>query len=844
MSAENQNVSVPLISEDSQSIIDIVSLLNEGKKEKKKKKKPREEYLISTGKPRVVKKPSIVAETASDLIRLGYDTPIKINNYFVDKGRIVDEQQKKLYLLLVKSKVKLGKFILSDELANTPVNIHLLCYDFNSKIITNDWLWLSLLYNRQIDSDILAGTSLTGDKLFQKLCRSATIKNVQIVSNSFKCKNDVEKGYYQDYYSDFACVGMDGLNKDEITKFVGESEKYGFEYRGLSLIAIGKEGKCVIYNKDENLSDEEIFKRIEACKVISIEERKPKLKEKIIDIKNTVVKFIDCTVKPEDFCPAFLRTDENVRYKFFVTASVDYNTLFDHFDAEVNEKGKLMFYANSWYWDNTESWFEFLMVYAITTKSKLSEVGKKSLVDICDFYYKYQDMILGWKKNQLFLQKIFDDFYTSFSSKINYDKAKSLLGKIREYIGFRNWLMKDESYNQILNWVNNLYFCDYIRNQFRKDVMEIADSMNDCLSDLIDNRGSTDSLIGPFKKVAEMIYYCCPNEVKHSGFVPCFPMIFSAGGFLGYLFEKNEARDVLAINLKKINNQQDNINQQTTKIVNAFGDVFENMERYRQNVVRANVLNVAAKENVDFDNKELEEIVEKILVEFVKNPTYNAELNKGIYNAVKTGAGLDNLIIQQKNFRNTIENYVLRKKNEINQVKRENDKIDDEIENLRQKKKENEEFINKNSISNKRSRSRESSVDESSTSGKTEYDMALINKGEITNWAKFNKLIQTKKHDTELAKLYSAILYMSGLYKDFNSFDPKTKPKMSVIELMKKYPIGPALFELIVTESGFPNATINDIQNWLKKNPEVKRKNIDYTDEKRLQSKYFDLLGM
>ena len=849
MSVENQAPLSRIVFDDEETIYDIVGMLNAEKVKKKKNKKPREEYLTSTGKPRVIKKPSIVAETASDLIRLGYKTPGKIAEYFSDKGRILDEQQKRLYLLLVKSKVSLGKFILSDDLANSPVHIYLLISDFKTKVISNDWLWLALAFSRAIDGETKNAGFLVGDQITEGIFRSALIKDVQMVSSSFKCKKDVEKGYYQDYLTNFACIGMDKMSRNDIKDVLQKGEKYEFKYYGYEFIARGQSGECVIYNKTDNLTEQTIEDRIKACKVVSIDERRPKLKEKIIEIKNDVVRFIGSTVKPEKFCPAFLRTDELVRYRFLITASLDYNDLFRYMDLSVTTHKKLIFYDNAWYWDNTESWFEFLTIYSITTQSKdLSREAKNKLVEYCDFYYRYQDFILALKKNQLALQRIYSDFYNSFTSKINYDKAKSLLKRVREYIGFRDFLMRDDSYAAVVSWVNSLNFCTFIKNQLRTDIMKIADSMLDCLADLIDNRSSTENLVGSFKRVAELIYYACPNEVKHSGFVPSFPLIFSAGGFLGYLFEKNEAKDVIALNLKKIENQVGNVNQKTEKIVNAFGDLFENMEQYRKNVIKANILKFADEEDVKFGKEELEKLIVDILSEFVKNEGYNNALNKGIYNAIKNGKSLDNLIVEQSGFVNYIKSQVAKKKSQINQIKRENNEIQERIDNLQQRKAENQNIIDNQlsgSFINVKRGKRDEDDTSSISSNYTETDLQVLNKGKFSNFERFNELLKTKKpEDPYLSKYYSAIAYMSGVYpKEFP--EATSNSKMTAKALKQKYPLRPAVFEVVVADSGIPDASYTEIKNWADKSPVLfKKQNTDYNDEnvlKRLMNTYFGM---
>lgn len=850
MSAENQAPLSRIVFDDEQSIYDIVSMLNAEKVKKKKNKKPKEEYLTSTGKPRILKRPSIVTETANDLIKLGYKTPGKIAEYFSDKGRILDDQQKRLYLLLVKSKVSLGKFVLSDDLANSPVHIYLLVSDFKTKVISNDWLWLALMFSRAIDSEAKNAGFLVGDQITEGIFRSAIVKDVQIVSSSFKCKKDVEKGYYQDYYTNFACVGMDKMSRNDIKEVLQNGEKYEFGYSGYDFIARGKSGECVIYSKGENLTEQAIEDRVKNCKVVSIDERKPKLKEKIIEIKNDVVRFISSTVKPEIFCPAFLRTDELVRYSFLVKASLDYNNLFRYMDLSVTTHKKLIFYDNAWYWDNTESWFEFLTVYTITTEVKgLSKEAKNKLIEYCDFYYKYQDFIIALKKNQLALQRIYQDFYNSFTSKINYDKAKSLLKRIREFIGFRDFLMRDESYPVIVSWINSLNFCTLIKNQLRPDIIKIADSLLDCLSDLIDNRSSTENLVGSFKRVAELIYYACPNEVKHSGFIPSFPMIFSAGGFMGYLFEKNEAKDVIAINLKKIENQVGNSNQKTEKIVNAFGDLFENMEQYRKNVIRANILKFAGEENVVFGKEELEKLIVDILSEFVKNEGYNNSLNKGIYNAIKSGKSLDNLIIEQPGFVNYIKSQVSKKKSQINQARRENNEIQEKIDSLEQKKAENQNFIDSQSGSgsfiNVKRGKRDEDDTSSVSSNYTESDLQVLNKGKFSNFERFNELVKSKKsEDPYLAKYYSAIAYMSGVYpKEFP--EATSNSKMTAKALKQKFPLRPAVFEVVIADSGLPDASYTEIKNWADKSPVLfKKQNTDYNDEnvlKRLINTYFGM---
>lgn len=872
-----------IIDDDDEEIQSIISLMTKEKEKKVKVKTPREEYLVSTGRRRVVKKPSVVAETASDLIRLNYKTPFEISNYFNSKGRIVDDQQKRLYYLLVKSKVSLGKFVLSDDLANSPVQAWLLWDNVKTKIISNDWLWLGLIYNRKITEESQNFGFFVQKNDLKKLFLRSDIKNVQIVSDSFRCKNDVEKGYYQDFYTNFACIGLDKLEKNKIREIVNDdNNRYGFRCNGYDFYANGSAGSCVIYLDDEKITKDVILKRIEGCRVISVNERKPRVKEKVIEIKNEVVKYVDCNVKPENFCPAFFRTENDVKYSFLFNISMNYNDMFDYLDEayENDQEKRLMFYGDSWYWTNTESWFDFLYVYIITTKINLRDEVKAAVIKVCDFYYKYSEMILSWKKNQLFLQKICQEFVTSFSSKINYDKAKSLLGKVREYIGFRNWLMKDKSYKEILGWINKLLFCNMIQNQFRDDVMLIADSMSECLSKLIDDRGGNDEddnkLVKEFKAVAELIYYCCPTENGSSAFHTAFPFLFSPGGFLGYMFSNVEATDVLADNLKKVSNRAENIAKKNDEAMDRFKDVFMNSDNIKKAIIKHNINELGKKEDVVFSNEELNAMTDKTLKDIMENQAFSKEFNERFFDVVKRNGNVNEMAIQNEDFIEAVKKQANEKKRNISQINADNANMRNTINNLENKINENNQIIQssvagssvqsgeekkrvplsqiKEYLGSGQSQPEESSVLSDDITMVSKSDAPTITSEELSdydikitsdsksNWSVFESLSNKSKNrkDPFLSAYYSTLVWLSGLYDKFTK--PELGFKISPIDLKKMYKLRPSLFDVISRDY---NISISDYKSVKDiKLPKNKIPGRNYSDVEYVKGRLNDHLGV
>jgi hypothetical protein len=687
-----------IVLDEEESIESIQSLLSSGKKEKKKKT-PKEEYLISTGKKRMKPKPSVIAETANDLIRLGYNTPEKISAYFTSKARIVDPQQQKLYLLLVKSKVSLGKFVLSDDLANRPFQLYLLVPNFITKVISNDWLWFALMYKRQIDAESTGAGPLQSQnmKWVKKMFEDAVVRSVQIMSNTFKCKEDVEKGYYQDYITNFACIGIDKKSDEEKTNLCNSDNIYKFKYNNYNFCAKGEKGECIIYIDSNNITNQNLLDQVKACKVISVKERKPTLKEKVIEMKNEAARYIECRCSPEKFCPAFLRTAENVRYYFYIVAILNYNLLFEYMDNDLAESGSIHYYENSWYWTTTESWFDFYYVYGITSRSA-SQEQKQEIVGRCDFYFKYQDYILAWKKHQLILQKIYQDFYMSFSTKINWDKANSLYDRIVDYIDFRDFLMFDEAYDKMLDWLKDLPFCKFIQNQFKKEIIAIADKLKDCLFLLVKKRGpnNAEELVKAFKEIGLMIYYACPNETNNSAYIPAFNMIVPSGAFLGYVFEgDNAVKNILAENLIRVANQGANIENRNDELMKKVENIMSDIDKYRRIVVDFNVKKIGENVGVNFNNEEIKAITTKVLQDLISPNSViaNREINNAIIAAVKNGQSLQNLSINKQSFVDFVKKFAVEKKQKIDEAAQENAKINSEINNLSSRRDQNTSII-------------------------------------------------------------------------------------------------------------------------------------------------------
>ena len=180
---------------------------------KKKKGKEKLEAIIASYNRSSKKNMSLMQKNFNEMAKLGYKTINDVTSFFTTRNVSLGTLSKKMYEALLKTKVdNLGCIRLSDTLANDPLYEYLFVDGFDTRLITNDRLWLNLLYYRSIKSRMEGE-----DKYTLELLRDSTISKVTVVSKPliFNGQDKMYRGYYQDFSGDFAVIGVELLNAEQ-----------------------------------------------------------------------------------------------------------------------------------------------------------------------------------------------------------------------------------------------------------------------------------------------------------------------------------------------------------------------------------------------------------------------------------------------------------------------------------------------------------------------------------------------------------------------------------------------------------------------------------------------------
>ena len=614
------------------------------KEKKKSKKELTEEFIMVSGRRRTKKPPSDVVIAVNDLIRQGFDTSEKISGYFsTKKTKKLNENAKRMYLALVNSKVYVENIRLTDTITNNPLHCFFHIPKFKTKTISNDVLWLNLLNKKAYQN--------SRDK---RLFDISSVYSVWFGSEVYRYDDEkVLKGYYQDFSENFAIIGANGLKLEEKYALLNQNE-FNFTYKDNKYIANGDNNACVIYME----SEKNIVKNlIENTVEISSNGNGFDMNEKKVELKEYSFKYVDCVVKPEIFCPAFLIMPKEREYSVTVKMNIDYNKFFKFLIDECKYGGTEV-YDYLIYWDTLNYFFDFIAVFIVTAKD-LSDSAKNKFKNWFNTYNELKPMIELWKSNQIKFQKIAYSFYHAFSGKINYDRLKFLLDKLDEYITDKNRLVLDQSYKRIRDFFNNLTNCQMIRNQFTDEVFGIADSMKKAIDNLI---AGGEDIIGNLRKVGTLIYRACLSSLGDENAKIAFPFSISVGVFLGDLwYGEDDKIDVFAQNIESY---QERVAKNEAKAERENEELLSKMDQLNELVIPLIDSKIQAKEQeIGFQLKQEEskDLSDAVLSQFGRDNYRQAFLNKKLLEAIDSNKDPNDVNIANK-YMNIIENYIKKKK--------------------------------------------------------------------------------------------------------------------------------------------------------------------------------------
>ena len=769
-------------------------------KKVKKEREIRNKTFLSLKRKRQQKQRSDIQNALIEIMGKNLKSMDEIRGYLASKFLNYSDSTIRFMSDIAQTKVVNGKLVVSDSFANKNI-VYRVCSDLvNVSFITNDTLWIAMHFRKKINTTNYSALPLT----------NITIKKMHISGPPFLFNGDLNHGYVQDNSPDFFAFGVDaniGNNKvnnyDTIFGFKNPATVTRFVYKGKKYSSAEYEGGVLVCGDDllENATkiyDKQVIFSSENFKKFN------NIKPKTIEIKNKP-RFIDCTLKPDDFCPAYLSLpikDMKLHAEFEI--SFDYNDLFNYGLEYEKTNGKIDYPSDFIYWDNLESVIDLFAAYALTGSTfGLGDSTKTIFVNICKFYEQYSVNLRIWSKVMLDIQRYVINFFNSFNSKINYDKMKDMREVFLKLVDQYNKLTKDEDKNKIEEFffsgmkLGNWSKC--ILNQMN-DVL-VKNLLNSILNILTNiETGQTDDLITDLEKVANVIY-----SVTYSSGIndkTLFPVVLSPGAFMGsgkilgkdmrnryyaeilenYIEEKN-AKD---IKIKKKNNS-------VNDFINNLNDLRSQVVSFNVNTYITNNLDGIKKMNINVQEfkRRLTNLANSNLVE---NKALNDDINVKLFEYKDKPEKIKEIV-----FGNIMDQWAQQILNEKNEQKK-LDSINNSINNLNAQKNN---IINNININQKKRKIGKSLGPKLKQKNYLDLLSENVSEDDVGSSINFNN---QKADGTLISKYYTTLVVASGAYDDFinNPEQVQMMLKEDPVKLMISFPLAKPVMDKTIETLGMP----------------------------------------
>ena len=633
-----------------------------------------------------VKKTEIseVQNIINQVIKEKAKTPEQIIAVMQKKGYGANDAVLNIAKLVVSTKIVNNRIILSDRISEKPLYSYYSTYLKNMAAITNDILYLWYILYKDITADVKENEE---NKEFMTVMLNKTdLDSVHIVSAPIALKGEIKKGYYQDYSGNFLALNLNNISEEERNKILNlEASKEKFNYGDLPYLIVGNRVACVICS--ENDTAETVKNLYDGMQILSAENNKIELKEKILPVKNKP-KFLSCKLKGERFCPCYMIFPQLINMAALYKIKFDNNELFDFLEDNMIES-IAEYPKNLCYWDNLDSFVDFMWVFALTSR-KIGEDFKSDLLEWLSVYEKYKPAFQMWGTVQLECQRLLYDFYNSFNTRLKFDKLIHIYNKMTANVNARAALMNDSSYDMVkdfFKFFDNMAF--YINRQFTPKCMIAADKVVSSLDDL-DKGRITD--IDQIKDTGILIYLLSDTPDSEENMWTSYPFILSPGAFLGNIISEgldNLEDDYIEQLVRNFNNSKDKIDNNNTIMIDEMMDFVGDMDEQISDVITKNI-DILYK---DMNVEQKKYVTESAIDEAKKNQRFMEQLKKNILtnkfinknkNPVDISTNKDFLnILEQINKNLNIENNIMNAENNLAVAK-----IEQNINNLRKEKQQ------------------------------------------------------------------------------------------------------------------------------------------------------------
>lgn len=594
----------------------------------KKEREIRNKVFLGLKRKKVRKPKSELQEILDEIMAKNLKTFDEIKGFLASKYLNFENKTVNFLSDISQTKVINGKLVVSDSFANKKISYRV-CSNFNDiKFITNDFLWLAMNFKSKWPDDSFS--ALKFDDKFK-------ITKVNVISPPFLVDGDLNNGFIQDNTAGFFAYGLDNLTTNEIDslfKFDSNTTVIKFSYLGKNYVSSSIKGYSVICLSDliesaRGLYGKQIYFNNDNFKKFA------NIKAKTIEVKNKP-RFIDSSLKPEDFCPAFLKLNGSMVVRMLFELSFDYNSLFDYAIKYANNNKDVLTYPEDFvYWDNLSGVMDLFtaLVLCGSTFGLGAEVIKQ-LRNTCEMYNQYRINFDIWGSVMMRIQKIIVEFYNSFNSRINFDRIKNMRDKFLLLYDEYKKLLKDEDKDKVQRF---FYEDGYIGkwakcllNQMNeKYVGNLLKSILNVMTMIETNE--TTNVVKELEKVANVIYSATYSDKLTSKTL--FPVLLSPGAFFGEGMDTSDNRDkyykeilekYVEVNNKKVEEVKKNDDNLVT--------VINQLSSLKRQVI-ANNINEFANKNINQIN------AANINLDAFKN-----RMNTTITNALKSNKTLSNYL--------------------------------------------------------------------------------------------------------------------------------------------------------------------------------------------------------
>ena len=668
-------------------------------------KKGKKRITLRLGLKRPRKPENEITKYVKEMNKRNLRSLNEVKNYLSSVYSSVTKGMENLYHTIIASRVENGKIHLSDNLSNRPLSRYDLFVSQDAQTITNDVNVLHVISCNYYDK------FKDGKDLITFWLSSAGLDSIHIASPGYLFENSIKKGYYQDFETNFAAVGLEELDEKDRNELLVPYEKMNdkineYTIGGNTFYYFGDCKACVVCSK-EIYDAQRIKECYEKMKILHTG-KKIELNVKTFKLNNKV-KFLDLKLTPESFCPAFIILPMKIKVNLLIKSDYNYNDLFNTIEQMFMQDNRLILPDNLFYWSQVSECMDFLAVLGLTS-TVLSNDAKQQLTNLYDDYLRCKFTVNVMARNQMELQKILVRFYNSFQTQINYEILDDLSKKLENYITLKTRISAPEfwtgDFRTFLKKLGDLNIAQMVLNQESDAVESCIASVRNCIDLLINKTAVARTYIEKIRDTCKVIYVLF-NTGENPGKV-AFNQTLAPGAFFGNLGQKIE-EDMLEVNIRAMKQKVNIANEKKSEEINRIQEILDNRDDYLKKLIE-NSANEYLKERklkllreqkqvmmakafeASTQNENNKTIINNLITKLVLNDADFSKVTSTTFNTIFKEY-CDDIELQLN--QNRISNEIQKNKNEyqINNLKQKNKQINQGLGGENMKIDEEEEEI-------------------------------------------------------------------------------------------------------------------------------------------------------